>query len=96
MTAESPLLTLKEACSYLRRGQTWVRLHAKEIGVVRDGGMLLFLRADLDRWLERHRVQEPSKVVALPTRPAPSATLPTSLRGRINPVTRRPYGEAVR
>lgn len=95
MTA-SPVLTLREACAYLRRGRTWMKANADAIGVVRDGGPLLFKQADLDAWLERHRVQEGPRVVTLPARPAPRTNVPEHLRGRINPVTRRPYGSAAR
>lgn len=93
MTTASPVLTLKETCAYLKRGPTWVRARADKIGVIRDGGKLLFLQADLDAWLARHRVLETPAPIALPV--ARTST-PTALRGRINPLTRRPYGEAAR
>ena len=91
MTPESPLLTLREACSYLRRGQSWVREHANEIGVIRDGGKLLFLESDLIAWTASHRVQEPSSVVALPVRRDPRTGVPAHLRGRMNPLDGKPY-----
>lgn len=54
---DSPVLTFKETMAYLKRGSSWLKKNADRIGVVRDGGKLSFLRADLDAYLARNRTQ---------------------------------------
>lgn len=83
----SPILTLREACAYLKRGRSWLLEHADEIGVIRSGagGKLSFRQADLDAWLTSHRVQ---KVAAQPAEPTPIRTVRSSQRTGLNPVTK--------
>jgi excisionase family DNA binding protein len=85
---ESPLLTRAEACAYLKRGRTWLAEHADEIGAVRDGRTVLFRRADLDAWIERHTIR-PAGAPEPMRRARPSVVVPS---GRINPISGLPYG----
>lgn len=91
-TSGSPILNLAEACSYLRRGKTWVRENADAIGVIRDGKRLAFFRSDLDQWLAGHRTQtvaEPAQDARQPVRIHGARQLGTTAN---NPFTKRPYG----
>lgn len=91
----SPLMTAQEAMSYLRRSRAWLTRHADEIGVVRDGGRLLFYRRDLDAYLARNYVQpKVLRVVDVTPERRPAKRLP-KLTG-INPVTGVPYGSLTR
>lgn len=92
MTADSPVLTLREAGAYLKRGRTWMLAHADEIGVIRDGGRLAFLRADLDGWLARHRTVK-ADVIVIPTS---ITTRRPSKPQRISRLTGLPFREARR
>lgn len=86
---ESPVLTFREACAYLKRGSTWLKGHADEIGAIRDGGRIAFLKSDLDAWFTRHRATP--KTEAAPT----PITAPRQVRQHdspLNPVTRLPWG----
>lgn len=92
VTVPSPVLTFAEACAYLRRGSSWLKANANRIGVIRDGGKLLFLRSDLDAHLASKRVQT-GEVAELP--PAPiRRSAPVKHRHALNPVSRRPWDDA--
>lgn len=98
--ASSELLTAQEAMAAIKCSRSYLSEHADEIGCVRRGGRLLFYRADLERWNERHyRPGQPKAEPSDPTpmrRPTkPVAGIPGSLVGRNNPVTGKPYGEHV-
>jgi hypothetical protein len=89
---ESPILTFAEACAYLRRGSSWLKANANRIGVIRDGGKLLFLRSDLDAYLASKRVQT-SDVAQLPPTPI-RRSAPVKHRHALNPVSGRPWPDA--
>jgi hypothetical protein len=91
---DSPLLTRKEAMSYLRKGRTWMTEHADEIGVVRMEGRVHFKRSDLDAYIERHyRRTAPTPVPVTQASPPRRSRLLDSLPPEtINPFTGRPIG----
>lgn len=91
-TIDSPVLTFKEACAYLKRGSTWLKLHADEIPAVRDGGRIAFLLTDLDAYLARHRTQTQAKQEPTPIRRAAPDT--TQHRHATNPVSKAPWTAA--
>jgi hypothetical protein len=86
---ESELLTAQEAMAVLKCKRSYLTMHADEIGVVRRGGRLFFYRADLDAWNLRH-YRRPAGAPEPMRRTRPAVVARGS--GRINPVTRRPYG----
>lgn len=87
-STDSPVMTFREACAYLKRGRTWLKQRADQIGCIRDGGRLAFFRDDLDQWLSSHRSQAVEA-------PAPAVT-PIRARPRrvryegVSPISGRP------
>lgn len=75
------LLTTDDVAEMLAVGTDWVREHAGELGGIRLGdprrGPLRFRSADVNDYLERHRVAEPrvATVRRLPARTAPGVKL---------------------
>lgn len=91
---DSPLLNLAEACSYLRRGKTWVRENADAIGVIRDGKRLAFFQSDLDQWLAGHRTQTVAEPVQDTRKPVDIRSPRQIGHGPTNPLDGLPWDAA--
>lgn len=80
--ADSPYLTLTEACAYLKRSRGWFRQHAEQIGVYRESGRVYFRRSDLDAWRERSYMR-PSSLDPDPkaSRPKPASPETDEING---------------
>ena len=88
MAIQSPLLTAREAMTYLRKSRPWITRHADELGCVRDGGRLYFFQRDLDAYLARCYVRPRAELV--PHERRRPVRLVTG--AGTNPVTGLPWG----
>jgi excisionase family DNA binding protein len=50
------LLDVPGVAAYLDVSEKFVRRHALELGAIKIGSHLRFTRADVDRYLEKHRL----------------------------------------
>ncbi len=89
MTATSPLLTIPEACRYLRRSKTFVWEHRAELGCVKLGRNVLFTQVGLDAYIARQTVPP-----AVTPAEAPVKRLAVVGRTGTNPVTKEKWGAA--
>jgi hypothetical protein len=60
------LLTVPQVASIVHKDETWVRRHAKELGVIKfgcgRGADLLFARAAIEGYVRRHAAPELSRL----------------------------------
>lgn len=92
------LLSAREAMAYLGVGRTFLTEHRAELHGVKVGSRLKFRRSGLDAYLARNAVLEQRAAMVAPPKapPKPRGRIADLYPpGTINPVTRRPFNEAV-